>query len=128
MEGKIILNLAISLDGFIADENGGFDWILGQNDKSLDTDKIHFISNDVVTTILNEKKSGKNIYLFGGGISIDSFIKRDIIDEYRIGIIPVILGKGRPLFLKDNPTISLHLESYALSDGVITMNYTKRHK
>jgi dihydrofolate reductase len=25
--GKIILNLAISLDGFIADENGGVDWL-----------------------------------------------------------------------------------------------------
>src|SRR5437899_240846 len=25
--GKIILSVAISLDGFIADENGGFDWL-----------------------------------------------------------------------------------------------------
>ena len=25
--GKIILNLAISLDGFIADERGGVDWL-----------------------------------------------------------------------------------------------------
>ncbi len=26
---KIILNLAMSLDGYIADEQGGFDWIKG---------------------------------------------------------------------------------------------------
>lgn len=29
MSGKIVLNLAISLDGYIADENGGFEWIVG---------------------------------------------------------------------------------------------------
>lgn len=27
MRGKIILNLAMSLYGYIADEKGGFDWI-----------------------------------------------------------------------------------------------------
>jgi len=37
MSGKIIMNLAISLDGYIADENGGFDWIVGQGDTSIDT-------------------------------------------------------------------------------------------
>ena len=33
----MFLNLAISLDGFIADEDGGFDWIKGDGDKSHDT-------------------------------------------------------------------------------------------
>ena len=30
--GKIVLNLAISLDGYICDTQGGFDWIEGQGD------------------------------------------------------------------------------------------------
>ncbi len=38
MEGKIILNLAIGLGGFIASENGNFDWIKGDGDISLNTD------------------------------------------------------------------------------------------
>ena len=33
----IILNLAISLDGFICDEDGGFAWISGQGDVRADT-------------------------------------------------------------------------------------------
>jgi dihydrofolate reductase len=36
---KMILNIAMSLDGFISDENGWFDWIIGDWDKSIDTDK-----------------------------------------------------------------------------------------
>ena len=39
MQGKIILNLAISLDGYIAAENGDFDWIVGDGDNSLNTDE-----------------------------------------------------------------------------------------
>ena len=37
MARDIILNLAISLDGFICDEDGGFAWIGGQGDSRADT-------------------------------------------------------------------------------------------
>ena len=37
MARDIILNLAISLDGFICDEDGGFAWISGQGDSQADT-------------------------------------------------------------------------------------------
>ena len=97
------------------------------HEKRQDEGRIHFISGDVVGAILKEKEAGKNIFLFGGGISIDPFIKADVIDEYRVSIIPVILGKGRPLFLGDSPTISLHLDSYSVNDGVVSVSYTKRN-
>ncbi|MDW7671950.1 MAG: dihydrofolate reductase family protein [Bacillota bacterium] len=34
---KVVLNLAISLDGYICDNDGGFDWIGGHGDSNLDT-------------------------------------------------------------------------------------------
>ena len=40
MSGKIVLNLAISLDGYIADENGGFEWIVGDGNSMLPLRKI----------------------------------------------------------------------------------------
>lgn len=58
---KIILNLAISLDGYICDKDGGIDWIVGDGDKSGDTEKqfdfAAFI--DSVDTVV----MGKNGYL-----------------------------------------------------------------
>lgn len=39
MSRKIILNLAISLDGYICDEDGGFDWIGGHGDMRQNTEK-----------------------------------------------------------------------------------------
>jgi dihydrofolate reductase len=173
MSGKIIMNLAISIDGYIADENGGFDWIVGQGDTSIDTAEksefeeflagidivvmgkncydqgfakeyptktvyvatseekedegnIRFIRGDIVNIFEKEKDNGKNIFLFGGGGLVDHFVKANAIDEYIVGIIPTILGKGRPLFLGNNPTIQLHLDKYTISDGIAVFHYSKR--
>ena len=38
MNGKIILNLAVSLDGYIADLDGGYDWIVGDGNSTLNTE------------------------------------------------------------------------------------------
>lgn len=38
-ERKIILNIAMSLDGYIADPSGVFDWIKGDGNKSTDSDE-----------------------------------------------------------------------------------------
>ena len=173
MTGKIILNLAVSLDGYIADKDGGYSWIVGDGNFTLNTENkwshdkflenidvvvmgkkcfdqdmhkeyqdkevyiatskkledfenYHFINGDIVKEIEKLKNKGKNIYLFGGGILIDSFVKADVIDEYVIGIIPTILGKGIKLFYDNNPKIDLNLEYYAVEDGIVIMKYSKR--
>jgi dihydrofolate reductase len=174
MKRKIIMNLAMSIDGFIADENGGFDWITGDGSIKLDTDKkwdyklflegidtvvmgkacydqnmqtdfidkkvfvatrspikdydnIHFIAGDICKIISGEKKKeGKDVFLFGGGILVDNFLKADIVDEFIIGIIPVILGKGRPLFLGNNPKVELELEEYIVDGGIVIVRYKRR--
>lgn len=35
---KLTMNLAISLDGYICDENGGYAWIVGHGDSTLDSE------------------------------------------------------------------------------------------
>jgi len=174
MNGKIILNLAVSLDGYIADKAGGYDWIVGDGNSNLNTENkwchnkflenidvvvmgkncfdqdmhkefkrkdvyiatskeienfenYYFINGDIVKEIENLKNKGKNIYLFGGGILADTFIKSNVIDEYIIGVIPTILGKGIKLFYENNPKIDLNLEHYVVEEGIIIMKYSKRN-
>ena len=38
MDRKIILNLAMSIDEYIASEDGGYDWIVGDGNDKLDTE------------------------------------------------------------------------------------------
>ena len=178
MKRKLILNLAISLDGYISDENGGFDWIVGQGNNELDTadqidffefikecdtvimgkkayddapensleiynekkiyvitnseqapamENVEYIKGDIVGKIKSELQSeGKSIFLYGGADIIDMFVKEDMIDEYIVGIIPCILGKGRKLFKDNNPMIKLNLEKYSIIDGITMLRYSKR--
>ncbi len=42
--------------------------------------------------------AGENIWLVGGSQIISSFLKQGVVDEIIITVIPVLLGKGIPLF------------------------------
>jgi len=51
---------------------------------------------------------GKDILIFGSANLSDGLSRRGLIDEYRIGLVPVVLGVGNPLFKAGNP-MQLHL-------------------
>jgi dihydrofolate reductase len=62
-------------------------------------ENIKFITENVIeriTTLRNEL--GKDIWLFGGGELISMLLAADLVDEMQIAYIPIILGKGIPLF------------------------------
>lgn len=71
------------------------------------------------------KNTNENIFLFGGGITIKPFIEEDLIDEYEIGIVPVILGKGRKLFYEMYKKIDLQLTDVNIEDGITILRYKK---
>lgn len=57
------------------------------------------IKSDAVEEIQQQKKQkGKNLVLFAGADLAETFIKNNLIDEYRIIINPVLLGDGKQLF------------------------------
>merc|ERR1711991_1052322 len=59
------------------------------------TPNLKAIHENLVAEVVKQRDLyHKNIYLFGGGLSIDGFLKADRVDEIIIGIVPIILGKG----------------------------------
>jgi dihydrofolate reductase len=64
------------------------------------------------------------MYVFGSANLSETFIKDDLFDEYRIGIAPVMTGKGRYLFPKDITQKKLSLiSSQPLTTGGIVLRY-----
>jgi dihydrofolate reductase len=91
-------------------------------------DNIISINWNISQQLQSELKSeGKDIYLWWGAYVTDDFIKSDIIDEYIIGIIPTILGKWKPLFLENNPTIKLNLTETTVNDWIVILKYKKNN-
>lgn len=67
---------------------------------------------------------GKDIWMMGGGKVIGSFLDAGEIDEFRIGVIPVLIGEGIPLVHPGRRTVPLRLLSTRrFSDGVVHMYY-----
>jgi dihydrofolate reductase len=185
---KVILNLAVTLDGFIEGPNGEIDWCItddgpgseegitshfdqflaridtifygrisydlwGQYQPAGDAapsekklwESVHskskyvfsthpkenrdvtYITSDIANRV-NEIKSepGKDIWLYGGGSLITSFMNLGLIDNYLLAVHPVILGGGKPLFadLKDRTNLKLK-GTVTSKSGVILLDYEK---
>lgn len=67
---------------------------------------------------------GGDILLFGSGDLVQTLIREDLVDEYRLMIHPIVLGTGKRLF-RDGTTLSrLELiESSTSSMGVLLLRY-----
>ena len=69
-------------------------------------------------------KSEKDLYVFGSANLSETLIRENLFDEYRIGIAPVIAGKGRVLFPKGLPETRLALIStQSYSNGAVILRY-----
>lgn len=183
---KIVLDLAVTLDGFIEGPNGEIDWCIFDGDmmdsesgfgaflKSIDTifygrvsydlwgqfqpdanapapeqqlwqtvhskkkyvfshhpkedGKATYIHGNIAEQVAAIKQQpGKDIWLYGGGKLITTFIEQGLIDVYRLAVHPVLLGEGKPLFsgFKNRVGLSL-INSSAHKSGVVLLEYALR--
>lgn len=61
--------------------------------------EVEYITSDPVSWMIKEKEgTGKSIYCDGGASLLRSFWEADLVDEWIVSVIPVILGKGIRLF------------------------------
>ncbi len=170
---KISIFIAMSIDGYIAREDGNLDWletvhpaeplrqdcgfhqffasvdalVMGRNtyEKVLSFGKWPYEGKRVI--VLSNKKTEpqnnvafyqgdvmqlshqlydegvKHLYI-DGGITIAQFLQAKLVDEMIVTIIPVMLGKGIPLF---NPiTLETNcrlLKSEIYSTGLVQLHY-----
>src|SRR5438105_1851473 len=83
--------------------------------------------NNFVETL--RKSSGKDIWLMGGGELAREFLKDDVVDELYIGIVPVLIGEGLPLFPSGFPQREFTLlENKTFSKGLIALKYARTRK
>ena len=83
------------------------------------------ITGNVVQAIRNLKEQkGPEIQVHGSGNLIQTLLKHDLIDEFRLWIFPVTIGKGKRLFGDGTQPASLKLiDSKTSTTGVIIATY-----
>lgn len=84
------------------------------------------IVRDAVAELPKLKQEGNgNMFVFGSGNLSESLMKANLFDEYRLAIVPVILGKGGRLFNEGLNYQKLKLlEARPLQTGGIILIYT----
>jgi dihydrofolate reductase len=68
---------------------------------------------------------GRNLVIMGSGVLIGSLMAADVIDEYLLMIVPVVLGTGRRLFAGGARTSLRLVESVTTSTGVVICTYQR---
>lgn len=177
---KLIYHVAISIDGFIAQENGdieyfpkegghipdyiealtkydtalmgrktyefGYKYGLQPGDNpyphmqtyvystklQLDTPdhNLKIIRTNVLFHIRRLKeKAGSSLYLCGGGVLASFLLENKMIDEIHLKYCPIILGKGKPLFVDAFKGIQLTLNDKKKYDNsVLLLKYDVSYK
>jgi len=62
----------------------------------------------------------------GGADLAAAFMRHDLIDEYRLYVHPIVIGRGKRLFPPSDTTIDLHLaETRTFGNGVVLLRYRR---
>jgi dihydrofolate reductase len=108
--------------------NDGTKYVFSKTRKKSDWKNSVFIKS--MADIKKLKKSkGSAIQVWGSGKLVQLLLKNDLVDELRLKIHPLTIGKGKKLF--DNgaiPTAFALMESTVTSTGVIIANYKRAGK
>jgi dihydrofolate reductase len=74
-----------------------------------------------------KSESGKDIFCEGGAVLANAMLRQNLVDEFIISVIPVILGKGIRLFGDDGPQIDLKLVTVKDFDtGLVQVKYQRK--
>jgi len=90
------------------------DWNNTRLVKEIDRDQI----------LKMKQQPGKDMVIFGSGSIVSAFARLGLIDDYRLLVNPVILGRGKPLFKDIADRINLKLlETRMFDSGAALLHY-----
>jgi dihydrofolate reductase len=92
--------------------------------------KVRFTSESPEELVRSLKaKYERNIWLVGGGKLAAAFAQADLIDQYDLAVIPVVLGAGIPLVHPGATNLAQKLtllEHQVFPSGVMRLRYGRR--
>jgi dihydrofolate reductase len=98
--------------------------------QKVDWNNSRLVKNNVQEEITKLKQQpGQDMVIFGSASLASDLLQRGLVDEYRIILNPVLIGRGTPLFRGMAETIRLKLlATKVFASGVVLLSYQKAGK
>lgn len=92
-----------------------------------DAGSVKFHDGDLKSLVAKLKsEKGKDIFCDGGAEIVNRLLKDDLIDEFILSILPVLLGSGIKLFQDGRPEMKLQLASTKqYPKGLVQLHYRR---
>lgn len=109
-------------------DNGERDVFVITRTSRPSTGRTTFYTGNLTELVQRLKSdSGKNIYCDGGAEIINELLQYDLIDEFIVSVIPILLGNGTRLFKDGRPEQQLQLVSSETFDtGLTQFHYNRK--
>jgi dihydrofolate reductase len=116
-------------DGFADRFNSMPKFVASRTLKKLDWNNSHLIKGDLAAGVAKLKQQpGQDIVVHGSPGLIRSLLPYDLIDEFRLLVYPLVLGRGKRLFDEASRAKLNLAESEAFSKGVVKLVYRREDK
>jgi dihydrofolate reductase len=91
----------------------------------VEWENSQIVKNDAAQELIRLKNQpGKDLLLFGSANLASTFTKKGLIDEYRLMLNPVVLGKGGPIFDNANGALKFKLvDLKTFNNGNVLLYY-----
>jgi dihydrofolate reductase len=99
--------------------------VLTHRDLPVERASVELYADDA-ETLLNErlKPNYRNVWLVGGALLAEDFLRLKLADEIRLSIVPIILGEGKLFFDQIGHEHRLHLKDVtAYKNGMVELQY-----
>lgn len=102
-------------------------YVVSKTLKESNWENSIFINGDAVEEIKKLKEQdGPDLKVWGSGNLVQTLLKNDLVDEFKLKIFPVILGQGKKLFEDGTmPKAFKLIETKVSPSGVIFANYER---
>lgn len=115
--------------GDIADMMNGIEKAVASRTlTSADWNNTRLLSGEAAGSVKALKaEEGKDVFVLGSADLLNTLLAANLVDEYRVCLAPVVLGRGNPLFKPDSPRHDMTLlESRPLKTGGLILRYGVR--
>ncbi|MBD2504581.1 dihydrofolate reductase family protein [Anabaena azotica] len=104
-------------------------YVVSKTLNAVEWNNSTLIKDNIVEEITRLKQQdGQGILVYGSSALVQTLIRHDLVDLYRLLVYPVVVGKGKLLFQEGTTATLKLLKSQSFSSGVVALVYEPERK